>query len=91
MRVSIPKPVIIGKHIEKCDNNLVKTKKNTLIPRYKLSGGPVFAFSLPGGAVRTSDPVSYATGSMLNGCLATSVDLSRTQQRSLFRNKLSWT
>jgi len=31
------------------------------IPKYNLGRGPVFTFSLAGGAVRTLPPVSYAT------------------------------
>jgi len=30
--------------------------------RYKLNGGPVCTFSLPGVAIRPSAPVSYAIG-----------------------------
>jgi len=34
-------------------NNLLKTKR-FLKPKYKLRGGPIFAFSLPVGAIRPS-------------------------------------
>jgi len=43
------------------NNDLLKTKI-ILKPNDKLSGGPVFTFSLPKMAVRTPPPVSYATG-----------------------------
>jgi len=37
------------------NNNILKTKR-ILKPKYKLSGGAVFTFSLPGGAIRPSAP-----------------------------------
>jgi len=36
--------------------------KRMLKPKYKLSGRPVFAFSLTGGQFVPLSPVSYATG-----------------------------
>jgi len=39
------------------DNNLLKTKR---IPKYVLSGDPVFTFSLPGEEFCTLFLVSYA-------------------------------
>jgi len=43
-------------------SKLLKTKR-ILKPKYKLSGDPVFTFSLPGKAIHPSDhPPIYATG-----------------------------
>jgi len=37
------------------NSKLLKSKR-ILKPKYKPSGGPVFTFSLPGGAIHPSDP-----------------------------------
>jgi len=60
MLISIKKNEITGKLSEKRKNSLLKPKEYW-IPKDKLSGGPVFTFSLPEGRFAPLPPVSYAT------------------------------
>jgi len=53
---SLLKPEIADKHSEKWKKTTYWKRKEYQLPKYKRSGGPVFIFSLPGGAVRAPAP-----------------------------------
>jgi len=55
--MTILKPYITGKYSEKRKNQPTENQKNTNL-KYKLSVGPVYAFSLPVLAVRSPGPPS---------------------------------
>ena len=64
------------------NNTLLKIKR-VLKLKYKLSGGPVFTFSLPVGqfALSPPTPVSYATGKMIYSFCSSAVWLWGPQER----------